>query len=173
VLPMWTAAIDPRVLAVRALNPADGYARSFDGRSAGVRMVQGQRCEHLVIDHGRGTIRLDVIDGTVAAGPVTLRFDLADDGDIDIRLATIRLFRTPASVGRAHRRLADRLNALHAVDARHSGASLRELANILIGPGAWPGDGEHRKSYVRRLLAGGSRMIAAGPRAILRGTNPA
>jgi len=169
VLPMWTAAIDPRVLAVRALNPADGHARLFEGRSAGVRMVQGQRCEHLVIDHGRGTIRLDVIDGTVVAGPVTLRFDLADDDRLDFQLSAMRAFRGPAPVARSHVQLARRLLALQTVDARDAGASLRETADIVLGPGAWPGDGEHRKSLIRRMIVAGASAVRAGPKAILAG----
>jgi hypothetical protein len=160
---MWTAAIDPRVLAVRALRPADGHARLFDGRSAGVRMVQGQRCEHLVIDHGRGTIRLDVIDGTVAAGPVTLRFDLSDDDRLHVQLSAMRAFRGLAPLARSHVQLARRLLALQAVDARDAGASLRETADIVLGPGTWPGDGEHRKSLVRRMIVAGDRMIRTGP----------
>jgi hypothetical protein len=166
---MWTAAIDPRVLSVRALKPADGHSRLFDGQWASVRMVRGSRYEHLVIDHDGGIIRLDVIDGTVAAGPVTLRFDLPDDDRLDLQLSAMRAFRGLAPVARSHGQLARRLLALQAIDARDAGASLRDTANILLGPGDWPGEGEHRKSYVRRLLATGSRMIAAGPGAILKG----
>jgi hypothetical protein len=33
----------------------------------------------------------------------------------------------------------------------------------VLGPGAWPGDGEHRKSLVRRMIAAGDQMIRAGP----------
>jgi len=169
VLPMWAATIDPRVLSVRALKPADGHSRLFDGHGASVRMVRGSGCEHLAVDHDSETIRLDVIQGTVAAGPVTLRFDLPDDDRLDLQLSAIRAFRGPAPVARPHVQLARRLLALQAVDARDAGASLRETADTVLGPGAWPGDGEHRKSYVRRLLATGSRMIAAGPGAILKG----
>lgn len=166
---MWTAAIDPRVVAVRALKPAGGHARLFDGQSAGVRMVQSQRCEHLVIDHDRGIIRLDVIDGTVAAGPVTLRFDLSDDDRLDLQLSAMRAFRGLAPLARSHVQLARRLLALQAVDARDAGASLRETADIVLGPGAWPGDGEHRKSLVRRMVVAGARAVRAGPKAILDG----
>jgi len=165
---MWSAAVDPRVLAVRAIRPVEGGAQLFDARSADVRVVQGPHCEHLVTDRGAGPVRLDVNEGSVFAGPVTLRFDLPDDDRVEGRIAAIRMFRVMAPTGHAHRRLADRLIALHAVDARDGGASLREVADILLGPGDWPGDGEHRKSYVRRLLAAGSRMIASGPRAILK-----
>jgi hypothetical protein len=37
----------------------------------------------------------------------------------------------------------------------------------VLGPGAWPGEGEHRKSLVRRLIAAGDRMIHSGPIATL------
>jgi len=169
---MWSAAVDPRVLAVRALEPADGHARLFDGQSVDVRMVRGPRCEHLVIDDGSDAIRLDVIDGTAAAGPVTLRFDLPDDDRFDMQLSVMRALREPVPVlrSRPHVQLARRLLALQAVDARDAGASLREIAAMVLGPGAWPGDGEHRKSLVRRMIASGDRMLRAGSRAILGGT---
>ena len=63
--------------------------------------------------------------------------------------------------------MAAKLFALQAVDARSEGASLRETAASILGPGDWPGDGEHRKSLVRRMIATGERIIQAGPRAIL------
>jgi hypothetical protein len=166
---MWSAAIDPRVLAVRALKPADGYARWFDGKSADMRMVRGPRCEHLIVDPGGEVIRLDVIHGTVVAGPVTLRFDLPDDDRLELQLSAMRAFRGPAAVARSHVQLARRLLALEAVDARDAGASLRETADILLGPGAWPGNGEHRKSLVRRMIVAGERAVRAGPKAILAG----
>jgi len=170
VLPIWSAAIDPRVLAVRASDPVDAAgARLFDSLAVATRMVRGPHAEHLLIDRGGEVIRLDVIDGTVSAGPVTLRFELPDDDCVEGRIAALRALRAPTPIGRLHQRLADRLIALQAVDAHDDGASLRELADIVLGPGDWPGDGEHRKSRVRRLLVSGSRMIASGPRAILNG----
>jgi len=160
---MWSAAVDPRVIAVRAVKPTDGHARLFDVRSVDVRMVRGPSCEHLVIDHDSQVIRLDVIDGTVAAGRVMLRFDLPDDDRLDMQLSAMRAFREPAPVARSHVQLARRLLALQAVDARAEGASLQEIAAIMLGPGTWPGDGEHRKSLVRRMIVTGDRMIRAGP----------
>lgn len=167
MLPMWSAAVDPRVIAVRALKPAKSDARLFDGRSAEVRMVRGQRCEHLMIDHGSVVVRLDVIEGTVAAEPVMLRFDLPDDDHLDMQLSAMRALRAP--VARSHLQLARRLLALHAVDTRDTGASLREVAATVLGLGEWPGDGEHRKSHVRRLIIIGEELVRAGPRAILSG----
>lgn len=141
--------------------------RLFDTLSAEVRMMRGLRGEHLLIDRGDELVRLDVIDSTTAAGPVTLRFDLADDDRLDTQIAVIRTLRAAVASGPRHGRLARRLLALQAVEARNAGASLKETADILLGPGDWPGDGEHRKSYVRRLLDAGSRMIRSGPREIL------
>lgn len=164
VLPIWSAAVDPRVLAVRALKPVDtAGGRLFDALLADTRMVRGARADHLLIDRGGNVIRLDVIDGTVAAGPVTLRFDLPDDDRLDMQLSAIRALREPVPVARSHAQLARRLLALQAVDARDAGASLQEVAAIVLDPGAWPGDGEHRKSLVRRMIVAGDRMIRAGP----------
>lgn len=174
VLPIWSAAVDPRVLAVRALKPDDlAGGRPFDAMSAAARMVRGPCTEHLLIDRCGEVIRLDVIDGTVAAGPVTLRFDLPDDDRLDMQLPAIRGLREPAPVARSHVQLARRLLALQAVDARDAGASLREIAAMLLGPGAWPGDGEHRKSLVRRMIVAGDRLIRAGPAGALVDRPPA
>lgn len=167
VLPMWSAAVDPRVLSVRAMQPSGAHGRLFDGQSANVRMLQGPNCEHLAIDRDGETIRLDVIEGSIAAGPVILHFVLADDARLDAQIAAVCTFRSVVGECWSHSRLAGRLLALQAVDARDAGASLREIANMLLGPGDWPGDGEHRKSLVRRLVVTGDRMARAGPHAIL------
>lgn len=165
---MWSAAVDPRVLAVRALEPiVTASTRIFDARAVDARMVRGPHAEHLLVERSGEVIRLDVIDGTATAGPVTLRFDLPDDDRLETQLAAIRALREPAPVARSHEKLARGLMALHTVDARDAGASLQEIALVVLGPGAWPGDGEHRKSLVRRLIAAGDRMIRAGPAGVL------
>lgn len=166
---MWSADVDPCVLAVRAGQPAGKQERLFDLATTEARHLRGRNAEHLVIDRGSEVIRLDVIDGTVAAGPVSLQFDLLDDDRLDRQLSTIRALRAPAPVARRHVQLARRLLALHAIDARDAGASLREVADAVLGRGDWPGDGEHRKSLVRRMIATGDHMICAGSRGILAG----
>lgn len=164
---MWSAAVDPRVLTVRALKPSDGYARLFDARSVNARTVRGSQSEHLLIDRGGEPVRLDVIEGSTATGPVALHFDLADDDRLDTQIAAICAFCDTTPADRRHVRLAHRLLALQAVDARDAGASLRGIADIVLGPGDWPGDGECRKSHVRRLLNAGSLIMRSGPREIL------
>lgn len=125
--------------------------------------------EHLAIDRGGVPLRLDVIEGTATAGPVFLHYDLPDDDRLEVRIAVIRAIAGIRPVPCRHPQLASRLHALQALDARAAGASLRDVANHVLGPGDWPGDGEHRKSLVRRMIAAGERMVRAGPRAVLQG----
>jgi len=167
VLPIWSAAADPRVLAVRASPSGGRDQRNFEMIREAGRVVRGSAGEHVLVDRGGALFRLDVIDGTVLAGPVFLRFELPDDRRLEDRLAVVRAFVAKPAITRHHLQLAGRLQALHAAEARAAGASLREIADGLFGHGDWPGDGEHRKSLVRRMIATGDRMIRAGPRAVL------
>ena len=169
MLPVWSAAADPRVLAVRASPSGGRDQRSFAMIREAGRVVRGSAGEHVLVERGGAVFRLDVIEGTVLAGPVSLRFDLPDDCRLEERLAVIRAFVGRPAVTRHHLQFAGRLQALHAADARAAGASLREIADGLFGHGDWPGDGEHRKSLVRRMIATGERMVRAGPRAVLAG----
>ena len=164
---MWSGLLDSRVLPARAEMPLDGAARLLDARADGVRILIGSDREHLLVQHGDTLIRIDVVEGTVRNGPVTLRFDLADDARLEDRIAAIRSFRAAPTPGPRHERLANKLLALQAVDMRKAGASLRKTADLLFGPGDWPGGGDHRKSRVRRLCDLGTSLIEAGPAAIL------
>jgi hypothetical protein len=163
---MWSATAYSRVLAVRASRNGKRGGREFDTRSAEVRILRRGDIEHVLIDRGGEPVRLDVTNGTLAAG-ASIHFDVADDDRLEGQLSAIRHFRGIAPPVR-HTRLAGRIQALHAVDARDAGASLREIAELLLGPGDWPGDGEHRKSLVRRLIASGDAMVRAGPLPILK-----
>jgi len=58
--------------------------------------------------------------------------------------------------------------ALRTHDARMAGASLRDMAIELLGPGEWPGPGECRKSAMRRLVAMGEKLVRQGPLPILQ-----
>lgn len=167
MLPIWSAAADPRVLVVRAEQASGASAHLFDAGDAEMRLLRGSTTEHALVLRHDTPVRLDVIAGSVTAGPVILHFDVVADDRLPFQLAAIQALAN--GFPRPRRKLSDgrRLLALHAVDAREQGASLREIAALVLGPGDWPGDGEHRKSLVRRLLAAGDRMIRAGPRAIL------
>lgn len=166
-MPLWSAAVEPRVISARALPAADGGPRTLDPASLRARVVAAEGVEHLAVERRGGIVRLDVVEGTTCKGPVTVRFLLDDDARLAAQLATLATWRGRTPAGGRYSRLSQRLVALHAVDARNAGASLRETADLLLGAGDWPGDGEHRKSRVRRLLATGQELIGAGPEAIL------
>lgn len=169
VLPTWSAAVDPRVLAVRAVSPIESVVRPFDLKMSDTCVLRGQRVEHLLVNRENALFRLDVIEGTVTAGPVSLRFDLADDDRLTAQISEISAYCSAPIPAPRHAQLVNRLLALQAMDARYAGASLRETANIVFGPCAWPGEGEHRKSLVRRMLVAGERMVGGGPQLILAG----
>lgn len=169
ILPIWSAAIDPRVLVVQAVTLIESVGRPFDLKMSDTRVLRGRQAEHLLVERDNALFRLDVIEGTVTAGPVSLRFNLADDERLPAQISVISAYRRTTLPAPRHTQLGNRLLALHALDVRHAGASLRETADIILGPGAWPGEGEHRKSLVRRMVVAGERMISAGPQPILAG----
>ena len=166
MLPMWSAAVDPRVVVAEA-TPIQGHCpHAFDGATA-VRTLRGQGHEHLIIEQNGTVTRLDIIEGTALAGPVSLRFYVLDDANLETRVSAIRAFRATSGSRRSHLQLARRIHALHAKDAHAAGASLREIAELILGPGKWPGDGEYRKSLIRRMISSGEQMRREGSEAIL------
>lgn len=173
VLPMWSAAVDPRVIVARAIGIQGYCPHAFDGAIAAVRSLRRQGHEHLVVDRNGTVIRIDIVEGTALAGPVSLHFDLAGDAHLETRISEIRALAATSGSRRPHLLLARRIYALHATDAHADGASLREIAELILGPGDWPGDGEYRKSLIRRMISSGERMHREGAYVILSGSlNP-
>lgn len=166
---MWSAAVDPRVIVARAIPIKREHSRAFEGAVEAVRALRGHGREHLMIDRNGDVLRLDIIEGTALAGPVSLRFELAGDAHLESRIGAIRAFASTGGPRRLHLQLASRIRALHATDAHVAGATLREIADLILGPGDWPGTGEYRKSLVRRMIKSGDRMVQAGPLFILTG----
>lgn len=166
---MWSAAADPRVLVAR-VRTGNGLetGRRFDACAMNARILSSAQGEHVALTRGGETVRLDVVEGTVRCGPVALCFELTDDDALPAQLEAIRAFRSPAGPPRSKSKLVRGLVSLHAHDAREAGASLREIAELLLGPGEWPGDGEWRKSQARRLVVDGQRLCLRGPTAVLR-----
>ncbi|MBS0284447.1 MAG: DUF2285 domain-containing protein [Proteobacteria bacterium] len=167
--PIWSAAVDPCVIGTRACPAGQDDAKVFDAFGPTVRVLRGPSHEHLLIQRAGTSLRFDIIEGTVLAGPVSLHFIVPDDHCLETRITTIRTICSINRPGRQHLQLARRVHALHAKDARDAGASLREIADRVLGPGDWPGDGEHRKSLVRRMIATGEDMVQAGPFVVLAG----
>lgn len=175
ILPLWSAAADPRVLTARA-RPYRGSAteagrRVFDLRALSAQVAVGADREHARIDQAGIMVRLDIIAGTLMNGPVSLTFELLDGPGLPFQIDALRQLQEQATGTRAapspQRRLAAMLLPLCAFDERARGASLRNIADMLLGHGEWPGDGDHRKSQARRLVAAGEALVRGGSRAIL------
>jgi hypothetical protein len=60
------------------------------------------------------------------------------------------------------------VEALRVGDAIAAGASQRAIGLGIYG-GDWPGDGEHLKSRVRRMIPLAAALFRAGPRGVLAG----
>jgi Uncharacterized conserved protein (DUF2285) len=159
--------VDARVLAARAVVPCSDGMHCIDASAPGLRRVVGPSAEHLLVDRGRDLVRIDVLEGTTADTHASLHIDLPLGCWVQPRIAAVRALVAPPQVTPHHTQLAHRLLCLQALDARAAGASLKDVAEILFGGGDWPGDGEHRKSRVRRMIVAGERMVDGGPGMIL------
>lgn len=130
----------------------------------------GEGAEHLLFQACGRSLRLDVVSGTVLAGPVTLEPRMVIDR-LDSQIATIRALAAILSnqpvPAVADARLPRLVLALRALDARREGASLREIARGIFGETDWPGDGDHIKSRARRLVRLSEMLLRAGPRGVL------
>ena len=164
--------MDPCVLSV-SVHPAEGV-QGVDLLQFGPRIVAGRHGEHVHLAIGGESFRLDAAEGTLAAGPVNLCYRIAQDHRLARQLETVRRLDVRLA-GRAVKRrepagwMQRRATALRAWDARVAGASLREIAVMLCGPGEWPGPGECRKSAARRFVVMGERLMAEGPWSVLAG----
>lgn len=164
---MWSAAVDPCVLSARCTPVPAGSRHAFDATSEARRVLRSGASEHLLVERGGALVRIDVVEGSALAGPCSLCFELPVDHRLDARVSAVRTFIGSAQV-RPSPPLARRLSTLEAYDAHVAGRSLRAIADHVLGPGDWPGDGEHRKSLVRRLVASGRNMIEQGSAHVLQ-----
>lgn len=168
--PLWSADVDPCVLSANA-DPASSDS-AVDLAAFARRVMHGGDVEHVHLVMSDTVFRLDVRRGSICADPCALTFLLAHNARLPRQLETLRRLdallagRTmPSEAGMT--RFSRLATALRAWDLRVGGASLRQVADELWGPGDWPGPGEHRKSAVRRHVERGERLVAGGPRPIL------
>ncbi|AXB78023.1 DUF2285 domain-containing protein [Novosphingobium sp. P6W] len=167
VVPVWSAALDPCVLRARIAPEQSDRPCRFDARARGARRVEDADGEHIAFDCRGDIARIDLFEGRLPARPVLLSFEIVADERLSRQMAALRRVYLQHAPGYHAKRLRRQHLALLAADARAAGASLREIAERFLGPGDWPGDGEHRKSLARRLVATGSLLCRAGPAAVL------
>ena len=182
---IWQAELDPGALRMAALPASSDHADRFDPdrfRRWFALVTDPAGREHAVLSDGFHHIRIDIEDGSLAAGcPVVLRYALQGvvGATAEMRLAPLRrligLYRTgrflPALFP-PDRRVERALTALRVHDALHAGASQRDIAAALFGteriPADWRTASDSLRSRVRRLIGEARRMAGGGYRRLLR-----
>lgn len=136
------------------------------------RVVRAGSRSHLLLELPAGMLQLDLRDTGYQREivAVTPTIDLARAIEPQLhsarRLAAL-LAGIPEPVPRKPG-LARLIAALRVRDALAAGASQRDIGLGIFGK-EWPGDGEHLKSRVRRMIPFAAELVKAGPRAVLTG----
>jgi hypothetical protein len=178
---IWNAADDASTLAVEVLGGAAPETVAIDlaALPLAVTVFRHAGGEQVTLSDGYRRIALTVTGGTLLAGPVRARFALNYEKDLARRIMTLRRLAAVLETGRLPKGLYPReprserwLLALRAFDAAASGASQREIAEILFAPlysaSGWKADAEFLRLRVNRLLRLARRMAAGDYRALLR-----
>lgn len=174
-IPAWRARIffdaatDPSVLPCEVLGEDPlGFDLTATGCFSAV--LRGKDpLEHVLLTDGLRRLRLDVRGGTVTQVPVRLRFMFDGLRAVDARLLTLRRLVAfdrrglmPKSLFATDQRAGRWVASLRADDARRSGASQRDVAELLFGAertrADWAGASDYLRSQVRRLLRFGASM---------------
>jgi len=178
--PVWRAEILLCVLDVEA-QPSDGEdvfdLNRIDALSTLVDAADG--CEHLLICDGFRVIRIDVVSGTIAGGPVALHYRLAGLTSAERSALTLRrllaLWRTGRFCNALHpveTRAKRWILMLRACDALAVGAHQRDVAAVLLSAEAngprWRSRCPSLRSQVQRLVKGARRMANDGFWELLR-----
>lgn len=177
---LWRASFDPSVVAAAAHSvgcSGDCFDLGRLARFATIALTP-DGCEHLALSDGMQRLRLDIVRGSVRAGPVVLGYALSGIATLGPVLTTLRRlsrlyrrggFAPPSSPQMAtHARL---VLALRAYDGLRSGASHRDVAEVLYGvervEAELNGGSDSLKSRVRRLAKLTRSMASGGWRDLL------
>ena len=179
--PMWRGDSHPPVLRAVA-GPVRLPADAFDIGSLAPRasLVRGgDHREHWLLSDGLRTIRLDLVAGTLRAGPVQLDYTLTGAASAERPLLTLRRLLALCRSGRfarslhgAEARARRWILLLRAWDALSEGAPQREIAAELLDPHArepgWRTSMPSVRVQAQRLAHGARAMGAGGFRELLR-----
>jgi hypothetical protein len=178
--PIWRKEVHPYVLAAIA-DPKAEPANSFDlAEFASITTIarfEGA-AEHLLLSDGLKTIRIDVMAGSLANGPVRLRYLLAGVAAVERPLLTLRrllALQRGGTFSRAlhpdERRARKWIMMLRTHDGLAAGASQRELAMTLLSRYAeqerWRSAASSLRSQVQRLARASRCLASGGYRALL------
>jgi hypothetical protein len=141
-------------------------------------MVDATGREQVALGDGQGRLRLEVGEGSVCHGPVSLvarfdRLDWAEPQWLTLRrlIRSIRQGKLMTPPPLPLERTTRWQMALRCWDAKADGASLRELADILVGPARaqseWCQETDYLRSRVRRILRFNRHMMDRGWKELL------
>lgn len=179
--PLWRAGDHPHVLKSSARDPLN----SSDAVDLGclgplvTHATDSDGIEHWLVSDGLRAIRLDVVEGSAAHGPVELHHILFGRASLHGPLLTLRRLMALLETRRFARslhppeRMARRwILALRTHDALAAGARQREIAALLLSGTAaearWRVDAASIRSQVQRLVRAARIMGHGGYRALLR-----
>lgn len=179
--PIWRREWYPGVLSGSALpggTPEDqvDLAR-FDGLVRVTRGLDGT--EHVLVSDGRSSVRLDIEEGTITAGPVLLAYRLSGVAGARDGVGELGRFLYLCRTGRMPQRAPSPRNRrlvllLRATDALAAEASQRDLAAALLSAEAanarWRSEAPSLRSRAQRLVVGARAMAGGQFRALLRPT---
>ena len=181
---IWRADFDPAALPVSI---APCAAPAEDGIDV-VRLAPWLRIatdaegrEYAALTDGRRHLRLDIMEGSLvrSEGVILLRYELWGAKTAARRLRTLERFLDLVRTGRFRAPLypldpgvGRGVALLRVHDARASGASHREIGEVLFGTQAvetgWEGRSDHVRQRVRRMVKSAKAMAGGGYRLLMR-----
>ena len=178
--PLWSADVHAAVLKVDAVPPGAGEPFDpvrFAAHSRFFESAKGR--QHLLIGDGLRTIRIDIMSGSIASGPVELRYRLSGLAAAHQPLMTLRRLLALWHSGRFCRSLHPPearsrrwVHLLRAHDALAAGAGQREIAVVLLDADAheprWRSRWPSVRTRAQRLVRGARSMASGGYLELLR-----
>jgi hypothetical protein len=175
---MWSAGVDPFVLKVEARCTGAGFDLQRVAQFATV-VIDEQSHEHVVLSNGKQRIRIDIEDGTMLNGPVSLKIICHTPMDAPTAMSTLsrasllwRLGRMPNTEQKADQKMQRLIAALRVYDALASGASRQNIARALFGDDRvakeWNSTSDAMRSTVKRLIRLSQHLAAGGYRDLMQ-----
>lgn len=141
--PIWSRALDRRVLQGRPADGASAPEDLFDIRSVAPLVtveVDRAHAEHWLLSDGHWAIRLDLHEGTLLGGPILVEHRVTGLASARPKLEALRQFVVLAETGKLpitmmprERRAAQWIAELRTADALLDGASQQDIARALFG----------------------------------------
>ena len=179
--PVWRADAHPLVLKARAsLGGSDADLIDLSRIASSIRVVRGEAgSEHVLLSDGFKSIRLDIVEGSIASRPVRLAYELTGIAGVERPLLALRRLLALHRSGRfsvvlhpRETRTSRWVLLLRAYDGLGAGASQREIAARLLSREAcaadWRSNSPSLRSQVQRLVRAARQLAGGGYRQFLR-----